>query len=470
MGVLSKLTEALFGDKIRELTEKQLAGQVQVYGDDMIGAILRMVGGGNIAYMPDNVESYIKDGYLFNPVTYSIVSYIAQKAANVPFGVYEVKDEKALRMYKSAGPDFSIAKMKMYKKALIEVPDHEFNEIFIRPNPLQGWAEFIEQVVGFKLVTGNSFIHAVGPDNGINSGKITELWQLPTQLIEIVAGDQYEPVREYRMKADRSVVIPPEEMIHLKYWTPEYIGASFLWGLSPIRAARRVISRSNASYDSSLASFQNMGALGFVSSDAGPNDPGLTPEVASEIERRLAEKTGPKNRGKHLVTSANLKWQQIGMSPVDLAILESDKLDLRSQCNIFHVPSELFGDSENKTYSNTKEAGKAIYNNAVLPALNQFRDAVNKHLNRVYGDRFYIDYDATMLPEMQQDINAMTTALQGAWWLTPNERRELMVWPRDTSEPLMDAYMVPMGLLPLTGYMPSDEELDALKSKYKLND
>ena len=39
-----------------------------------------------------------------------------------------------------------------------------------------------------------------------------------------------------------------------------------------------------------------------------------------------------------------------------LAIIESDKMDLRTICNLFHVPSELFNDASNKTYSNTKEA------------------------------------------------------------------------------------------------------------------
>lgn len=464
MDVVARLTEKLFGSQIQKAIDERLKAQ----GTPVLGDVLRRVGDGRAAYIPDDHESYIKNGYLFNPDTYSIISFIAQKASNIPFSVYEVKNEKALQLYKSAGPEQTYMKRKMQKKAMNELPDHELQSLFVKPNEMQGWSDFIEQAIGFKLTTGNTFIHAIGPDNGANAGKITEMWILPTQAMNILAGSQVGMVRGYAMKTNPSLIIPPEQVIHLKYWTPEYVAGSFLWGLSPIRAARRVISRSNASYDSSVASFQNMGALGFVSSDSGPNDPGLTPEQAKIIEDTLASKTGPKNRGKYLVTSANLKWQQMGMSPVDLAILESDKVDLRKQCNIFHVPPELFGDSENKTYSNTKEAGRAVYTNAVIPALNQFRDMFNQHIAKRYGPKIYIDFDTSMLPEMQEDINTMITSLQGAWWLTGNERREMMVWPKDEQEAMMETYLIPMGLVPMTGYMPSDDELKTLSEKYGL--
>ena len=145
-----------------------------------------------------------------------------------------------------------------------------------------------------------------------------------------------------------------------------------------------------------------------------------------------------------MVTSHDLKWNQMGMSPVDLAIIEGDKMDIRTLCNIYHVPSELFGDAENKTYSNTKEAGRAVYSNAVIPALTQFRDAFNQYVTKAYPG-LYVDFDLSLIPEMQEDLNEMTTALGGAWWITGNERRDYMSMPTDDSNPVMDDYLVPAG-------------------------
>jgi phage portal protein BeeE len=125
-------------------------------------------------------------------------------------------------------------------------------------------------------------------------------------------------------------------------------------------------------------------------------------------------------------------------------------MDLRTICNIFHVPSELFNDANNKTYSNTKEAGSAVYTNAVLPQLNQFRDAFNNFIYKRYGGKIFVDYDASMISELQEDLQKITTALSGAYWITPNEKRDLMNFPSEEDNPLMDEYWVPPNLRPLS--------------------
>ena len=433
---------------IAKAVERAIRGGVN---EPLYQSIFKQIGAGNPVYIPDNVEKYISEGYLYNPQVYSIVSFIAQKASTIPWFVYNVKDKKALKLYKGGSPEMTIARKQLQKKAIEPIKDHELMRLFTTPNPLQGWAEFIEQTIGFKLVTGNSYIHAIGPDAGVNAGKIQEMWVLPSQAIEILAGDRMQPIKGYRYMIDKTTVIPPEEIIHLKYWTPEYISGSMLYGLSPIRAARRVVSKSNASYDAGTASFQNMGALGFISGNRQSNDMGLTEEQAQSIEDVLARKTGPKNRGKIMVTSADLKWQQIGMSPADLAIIESDKMDLRTLCNVYHVPSELFNDAANKTYSNTQEAGRAIWVNAVIPSLTQFRDAVNLFLEQRGQAEVYVDFDTSVVPELQDSMEALVAQLANAYWISPNEKRGLMGWDELPDEEA-DMLWIPAGLAPMQGW------------------
>ena len=431
-------------------------------GSEVMGEILKMVKG-KAVYPADTVENYINHGYLFNPLVYSIVSFIAGKASSIPWGAYEIKDDKALRSYKSANS--SNINTKIIKtKALVALPDHDLNKVFVKPNSLQGWAEFVEQVVGFKLVTGNSYIHVIGPTAGLNKGAIREMWNIPSQIIRPVAGDKMEPVRGYKYLTS-DTLIPYDQVIHLKYWTPEYFNGQNLIGLSPIRASMRLVTKSNASFDSSVGAFQNQGAFGIISAE---KETDLTEEQADMIERRLREKVGgPANRGKNIVTSASLKWQQMGMSPVDLNIIESDRMDLRALCNVYHVPSELFNDAANKTYSNTKEAGSAVYTNAVLPALNQFRDALNQFILPRYPG-IYVDYDASMISELQDDLQLMTTALAGAWWITPEERRDIMNFPADDTNPLLKDYWIPAGLVPMSASTVTDEQLEEEEKKLGL--
>jgi HK97 family phage portal protein len=458
MGLIQNVVSWAFKDQLTKL-QKEVE---QSIGSQVIGKILQPVGS-NPVYMPDNVEAYINQGYLFNPTVYSIVSFIAQKCGSIPWYVYSVKNDKALNLYKSASPDLPQYKKDIVKtKALVELHDHELQQLFTTPNVLQSWAEFCEQFVGYKLVTGNSYLHCIGPTAGVNQGLVKELWNLPSQLVVIVPGDQMQPVKQYEIKGDRSTVVPAEQVIHLKYWTPNYMNGSFLYGVSPIQAGRRVVTRSNSSYDASVAAFQNMGANGIISAGDGSTEEPFTEEQAEMISQRYKRITGPKNAGKPIITAANIKWQQMGMSPVDLQIIESDRMDLRTMCNIFHVPSELFNDAANKTYSNTKEAGSAVYTNAVIPALTQFRDAFNSYIYPRYGGQIYVDFDTSMISELQDDLSALATALSGCWWLKPNERREVMKFDSDEENPMMNEYLIPAGLVPMTGDMLAidDTQLD----------
>lgn len=454
MGLLQRVTQLVF----KEQLTKMLRDIEQSRGSEFYGALLRNVQNQPV-YMPDNVETYVNEGYLFNPSVYSVVSFISQKAGAIPWGVYEVKNDKALQLYKSTSGDLPLFRKNIIKtKALIELPDHELNEILRTPNILQGWADFMEQVVGFKLVTGNSYIHAIGPTGGANAGKIKELWTLPSQMVTIVAGNYAQPVSHYEVKGDRSLKIPAEQIMHLKYWTPQYVQGRFLYGISPIQAGRRVVTKSNSSYDAMVSSFQHMGPPGILSPESGTE--GLTEAQQDMMERRLEKKTGSKRAGRPLIFSAPVKWQQIGMSPADLAIIESDKMDLRAICNLYHVPSELFNDAGNKTYSNTKEAGSAVYTNAVIPALTQFRDAFNLYIKNRYEGRLFIDFDLSAISELQEDMSMQSNALAPAWWLTLNEKREVMGFPIDEVNPLANEYFIPTGQTPMSETPEAEEEIN----------
>lgn len=444
-------------------------------GSDVYGSIMKYLGSSTPAYIPDDYAGYINQGYLYNPTVYSIVSFIAQKAATIPWMVYNVKSDNALKLLKSAGPEISLKSLALRKKALEENEGHELNQLFKRVNPLQSWSDFIEQAIGFKLVTGNSYLHVIGPEGGSNAGKISEIWTLPSQIVKIIAsGDKAQPVERYELTTDSSVKIPPGQIIHLKYWTPEYADGAFLYGLSPIRAGRRPVSKSNASYDAGTAAMQNSGMLGFISAADGVNEAPLTTVQATALQKRLKEYSKASKRGEIPVTASRLKWNQMGMSPVDLAMIEADKMDLRTLCNIYHIASEIFNDPASKTYASAKEARKAAYTDAIIPGLVQLRDSLNQFIDDrgIYGDNIYVDFDASAIPEMQEDLQTTITALSSAWWLKANEKRSLTPgFGEDMDEPLMEEYFIPSGIIPISqlGQDTADEVVRAAVEEVEKN-
>jgi len=98
----------------------------------------------------------------------------------------------------------------------------------------------------------------------------------------------------------------------------------------------------------------------------------------------------------------------VGLSPVDLDIIASEKWSLRRFCNVFGgVPSQLLNDPDNKVYNNTVEGEKALTTRCAIPLLNSFRDKFNQSLGDYWGYKgknVYIDYDITVYTELQENM------------------------------------------------------------------
>ena len=437
--------------------------------DKLNDALLAFVGNDAPIFQDDNHREQIQKGYLYNPDVYSIVNLITNAAHGVKWVLHEVKDvQKADRYMRlpTEAKQYQLEKVWRLKEQSFEEVHDESNHLYRllqRPNPMQGWSEFIQKMLGFKLVTGNAYIHGVLLENGVNAGLVNELWVMPSQYMQINAAKGTETiVTGYTLDySSAKTRFSPEEVLHLKYWNPEYESAgSHLYGLSPLRAASRVVRQSNDAYTAQSALLQNSGAMGILAVD---------PETMDQEQGELLERSyyskygGPHKRGKIVITAAKLDWQQIGMSAVDLNIIESQKFSLRDLCNIYNVNSALLNDPDNKVYNNVKEARRALYMEKVLPELDSMRDELNRWLVERYntktGKRYHIDYDLESIPALQADMKLVMEQVKDAWWLTGNERRVAMGYD---SAPEMEQFFLPVSLIP--SGMTMDDTEKALKA------
>lgn len=208
---------------------------------------------------------------------------------------------------------------------------------------------------------------------------------------------------------------------------------------------------SNYTYSTQVNNMKNYGVRGLISG----KDSTLTQLQANDIKERLnAVKSDSK--GDILVVGSPLDWINIGLSPVDLQIIEQQKLTLRDLCMIYHVPSQLFGDSEHTTYNNMREARKAMITDSSIPLLEKIKDGLNRFLG---NENLLIDYDLQAFTELQDDLLQQVNALSQAWWLTGNEKRVSM--GRNAFEDdMMDNILVPSGLIPVNELSYSDYDTD----------
>lgn len=423
-----------------------------------------MTGAGSPVWMNTSKEELVK-GFMFNPTVYMIVSYITRLASQIPWVLYEVKEDKYLNRFKQIDPLDSL-RYKIYEvKGLEQITGgHKILDIWERPNELQGQSEFIEQLLGYKLTTGDAFIHGSGPETGPNKGQYQELHVLPSQLIGIKYGGRMDPVSHYYWKSNPNSRIPRDQVMHNKFWNPLPLNQGGLYGLSPLMSASKVITRNNDSLTASVKSLQNMGAMGIISGNNNAGDKGLTEDQALSVEKKYKEKYGgPSNRGKVLITGARLKWQQMGMSPVELELLQLGQADLRAMCSVFGLQSQLFNDPDNKTYNNMREAKTAAYTQSTVPNLRSIRDEINRWwipaFAKADNKSYWLDLDLKAVPELQEDIKDLVSWLKDIDILTPNEKREVIDYG-ESDQPGMDLIWVDQNKIPIDQAMMDVDQVD----------
>ena len=456
--------------KTRELS-KQLAGALQPHMSKK-NQLNRMLFAGHTGNTPvvldDKPTTYIQDGYMMNPDVYSVVNIRSRAASAVPAMVMEVKDEKAARQYyrfkqsqrNGVQEGYKEKKEELQKKAFEEVDENDdLYKLIERPNPLQAWPEFFENLWGFLDVTGNGYVHGVE----LTDRRIGEMWIMPPQMTRIKADKSLEGlVRAYILEYYGQMHdIPAETVMHLKYWNPDYATpGSHLYGMSPLRSAMQAVRAGNDGAQALSSSYQNMGAEGMAFPDDKDVD-SLTDQQRDALSREIQNAAGPRYKKSVLVTSVKMGWQKFGMSPVDLEILSALNLSMRKICNIYGISSELLNDPENKTQANKREARRGMYMDVVIPQMERAYAELNRWLCQPYTDsegvkrparfnnkRYHIDYDVSAIEALGDDMAKKVDWLSRAWWLTLNERRQAIDYD-ESDNPVADELWAPTGQMPI---------------------
>ena len=391
---------------------------------------------GIVTWQGADQRSFVDDGYVANDIVYSIIKLITDKAKLAPFHVYKVVDEKAAKKYKSlaAQKDINLKELEtLHKKAYeLYTGDQRLNELLKYPNEEDCWSDLVEQWCGFKLITGNSFIYGKLIEAGNNQGKPYELFALPSQYMAIIANiNVFPPTRAgYQLYYGQMWSFDTKEILHDKYFNPQWgVTGGQLYGQSPLRAAAKNLTRSNEAKTAAVASFQNGGPAGVLFMNDERFDPTSGQAQAQALKKAVSEKGGSLNYNSIAVSGYKVDWKQIGLSPVELNIIESEKWDLKALCNIYGVPSQLLNDSDSKTYNNQREGEKALTLRCAIPLLNALTENLNRKLHTDWGYKgtnLYVDYDLSVYGELEANKSEQTAWLNTAWWISPKQKLDIM--------------------------------------------
>lgn len=245
-------------------------------------------------------------------------------------------------------------------------------DLFARPNPLQTWPEFRAQQNIYKRLFGICPVLTVKPV-GFNIPKM--MWNIPPHISKITtSGKLY-----YQTEAGKIITrfqvsvngedkdLPVEDMIFLRdntvslssEWLPDSRLKTIQWPISNVVAA----------YEAENVLVTKRGALG-IFSNTGRDSFGtvlIDPDQKDQLQADLSGYGLTHSQSQYIVTTASLSWQQIGVNPKDLMLIETRKAATEAICDVMGYRFELLANERGTTFENQKEAKASVYQNTIIP-------------------------------------------------------------------------------------------------------
>jgi HK97 family phage portal protein len=415
-----------------------------------------------VVWYDANQQTFIDKGYKGNALVYSIIRKIAEKGKQCPTYVYkETEASKRFRSGKYSTKELNrVQSIAMRKKELVDVVYTDpVNQLIKNPNPMQTWAEFLDNMLTWYNTSGEIFVYGFQPTEGINKGKIQEMYVMPSNYVEIVAGNLFEPVRGYKLIiGDQNIEIPADQVLHIKTTNLTWdLNGAQLRGMPPLLAGLTTLQANNEATEAKQKTFQNGGAKGIISPNITNPEFWPSPEQRAKMDERIDERiNGNKNINKIVASSIPLKYDAIGLSPVAMDIINSQNMDLQTLCGLWGVNPVLF--SSNATYANLEHAQKSLVTDVLMPQLQMIEEKMTEFIARSYGMQYVIDFDISSYSELQPDVKVILDTYGKSPYFTGNEVRSLLNW-HASEDPAMDIHWIPSGLVPseeALGNLPAD--------------
>lgn len=343
-------------------------------------------------YTELTVRKAVREGYKISGDVYRCVREIVQAASAIPWVVLDKEGEI--------------------------IPGHDFTKVWSHPNKQFSGQDNMELIIAHQLLVGNALIQPI-----IVGGRPREYWVCMPDLIHPIPGSgPNEWLKGYEVtSADgKQQIVPPDQFIHFMFLNP----GNLYWGIGPLQAIARTVDTDNEAQDTQKISMQNRGIPdGIFETDA------LTNEQYEEAERQIKERYLTKERRRMPWIIAGAKWHQMSLTPIEMDFIKSRLTNKRDIAGAFGISSIFLGDMEHSTYANMAEARKALYQDVVIPMLDDIKSTLNLRIAPMYPE-ITISYDTSKVVALREDFTkkveqAKTLWAMGAPFSQINERLEM---------------------------------------------
>ena len=369
---------------------------------------------GRAVWTPRQYDKLAEESYVKNAVAFRAISEIAKCAGSVPFNLFQGSGTSRR-----------------------EIEEHELLTLLERPSPMQSRSALIQSLIGFLLISGNSYLERVGPRNKPPS----ELWPKRPDRMKIKAGERGLPSSYVFSVGGQTVSWPVNQItgssniLHMKTFHP----LNDFYGMSPVEAAAFAIDQHNEAGQWNMALLQNSarpsGALVIDPKSGTGLDDDQYQRLKSEIEDKYSN---PVNAGRPLLLEGGLDWKEMSLSPTDMDWLQGKHTSARDIAMSFGMPAQMLGIPGDNTHRNMEEARLWFWEQTCLPLLDFLLRELNWWLTPLFGKDLELTFDLDEIPALITRRHVLWDKVTKSDFLTINEKREAVGYePRPEGDVIM---------------------------------
>jgi HK97 family phage portal protein len=339
-----------------------------------------------------------------------------------------------------------------------ETTSPAFSPVLRRPNRYQNRIEFLEQWLYSKLTWGNTYVLIERDKRGV----VVALYILdPARTKVLVAPDGAIYYQLYANPltgvTEEALVVPQSEIIH------DRMSAIFhpLCGLSPLTACGLSALQGIEALSQSVDQFRNQAVPSGILIAPGA----ISQDTADRLKEKWMANYGGSNVGRVAVLGDNMKFERMGINPVDAQFIEQVKWSAESICAAFHVPAFMVTQSA-PTYNNVEALGLSYYSQCLQTHIEKIELCLDEGLGLVdvpgvvYGTELDVD-DGLLRMDSKTKMDVVGAGVQRAI-LSPNDARKRFDMPpvKGGDVPLAQQQYWPLDILvqresvPSAGLMP----------------
>jgi len=226
-------------------------------------------------------------------------------------------------------------------------------------------------------------------------------------------------------------------------------------GVAPSEVLRRTLALEDAATTFQGSALENGVTPRAAFSFKNPIMPQDRPFVRGEIEKLYM---GPDKAANFAILSGDATVSTIGVSAVDLALMEQRKLSREECCAVYNVSPAIVGWGSDKaiSYASAKEFHGSLYVDALGPVITMVEETMQAQLIDVEGawDGLYVEFDLDELlrPDMTERMRAYLLGQQSSTF-TIDDRRAAENKPAFKIAGVTDVPLIPVNMRPAAAGM-----------------